>query len=141
MGLALQATTQAFATMSLFRQSSQYIAIGLLQLVLDWGVFVVATALGMPVAPGNLLGRVSGALLGFWLNGRYTFAAQGEQRHGWKRFARFLALWLLMTVISTWLIDWVAYSLGLQYAWLGKPLVEAGLAGVSFLLLRHVVYR
>ena len=127
--------------MSLFRQGSQYIAIGLLQLLLDCAVFVTATALGMPVAPGNLLGRTSGAVLGFWLNGRYTFATQGEQRHGWKRFARFLALWLLLTVVSTWLIDWVAHSLGLQYAWLAKPLVEAGLAGVSFLLLRHVVYR
>ena len=127
--------------MSLFRQGSQYIVIGLLQLALDWGVFVAATALGVPVAPGNLLGRVSGALLGFWLNGRYTFARQGEQKHGWKRFARFLVMWLLMTVISTWLVDWVAGSLGLQYAWLAKPVVEAGLAVVSFFLLRHVVYR
>lgn len=127
--------------MSLLRQSTQYVLFGLLQLAVDSGVFVLATALGLPVAPGNLLGRISGALLGFWLNGRYTFAAQGEQRHGWKRFARFLALWLLMTVISTWLIDWVAHSLGLQYAWLAKPVVEAGLAGVTFFLLRHVVYR
>lgn len=127
--------------MSLFRQGSQYIAIGLLQLVLDWSVFVAATALGLPVAPGNLLGRISGALFGFWLNGRFTFATQGEQRHGWKRFTRFAALWLLMTVISTWLIDWAAQSLGLQYAWLAKPVVEAGLAAVNFLLLRHVVYR
>ena len=127
--------------MSLFRQGSQYIVIGLLQLALDWGVFVAATALGVPVAPGNLLGRVSGALLGFWLNGRYTFARQGERKHGWKRFARFLVMWLLMTVISTWLVDWVAGSLGLQYAWLAKPVVEAGLAVVSFFLLRHVVYR
>jgi len=127
--------------MSLFRQGSQYVAIGLLQLLLDTAVFVAATALGMPVAPGNLLGRTSAALLGFWLNGRYTFATQGEQRHGWKRFARFLALWLLLTVVSTWLIDWVAQSLGLQYAWLAKPMVEVGLAGVSFLLLRYVVYR
>ncbi|WP_313173331.1 GtrA family protein [Stenotrophomonas sp.] len=127
--------------MSLLRQGSQYIAIGLLQLALDWAVFVAATALGVPVAPGNLLGRVSGALLGFWLNGRYTFAAQGEQRHGWKRFARFLVLWLLLTAISTGLIDWVAQSLGLQYAWLAKPVVEVSLAGLSFVLLRHVVYR
>jgi len=127
--------------MSLLRQSGQYLAFGLLQLALDWGVFVAATALGMPVEPGNLLGRVSGALLGFWLNGRYTFAAQGEQRHGWKRFARFAVMWLLMTLLSTWLIGWVAHSLGLQYAWLAKPLVEAGLAAVTFFLLRHVVYR
>lgn len=127
--------------MSLFRQSSQYIAIGLLQLLLDWGVFVAATALGIPTAPGNLLGRVSGALLGFWLNGRYTFSQQGQQRHGWKRFVRFLALWLVMTVISTVLVSYTASHVGLQMAWLAKPLVEGGLAGVTFFLLRHVVYR
>ena len=137
----MQAITRTVASMSLFRQGSQYIAIGLLQLVLDWGVFVATSALGLPVAPSNLLGRISGAVLGFWLNGRYTFATQGEQRHGWKRFARFAALWLLMTVISTWLLDWVAQSLGLQYAWLAKPVVEGGLALINFLLLRHVVYR
>ena len=127
--------------MSLFRQGTQFIIIGLAQLALDWGVFVAVTALGIPVAPSNLLGRISGALLGFWLNGRYTFATQGEQRHGWKRFARFWVLWLLMTVISTGLIDWVAQSLGLQYAWLAKPVVELGLAVVSFFALRLVVYR
>ena len=127
--------------MSLLRQGSQYIIFGLLQLALDWGVFVLATALGVPVAPGNLIGRVSGALLGFWLNGRYTFADQGQQRHGWKRFMRFAVLWLLMTAASTWLISWVAGSLGLGHAWLAKPLVEGGLAAVSFFLLRHVVYR
>jgi len=127
--------------MSLFRQGTQFIIIGAAQLALDWGVFVAATALGIPIAPSNLLGRISGALFGFWLNGRYTFATQGEQRHGWKRFARFWVLWLLMTVISTGLIDWVAQSLGLQYAWLAKPVVELGLAVVSFFALRHVVYR
>ena len=137
----MQAITRTATSMSLFRQGSQYIAIGLLQLVLDWGVFVAATALGLPVAPGNLLGRISGAVLGFWLNGRYTFATQGEQRHGWKRFARFWVLWLLITVISTWLIDRVAQSVGLQYAWLAKPVVEGGLALINFLLLRHGVYR
>ncbi|WP_313400485.1 GtrA family protein [Stenotrophomonas sp.] len=127
--------------MSLLRQGSQYIIFGLLQLALDWGVFVLATALGVPVAPGNLVGRISGALLGFWLNGRYTFADQGRQRHGWRRFVRFAVWWLLMTAASTWLISWVAGSLGLGHAWLAKPLVEGGLAAVSFFLLRHVVYR
>ena len=87
--------------MSLFRQGSQYIAIGLLQLLLDWLVFVAATAVGLPAAPGNLLGRVSGALLGFWLNGRYTFADGNGQRLGWRRFTRFWLLWLAITAIST----------------------------------------
>jgi hypothetical protein len=42
---------------------------GLAQLLLDWGVFVLASACAMPV-PAALCGRAGGALLGFWLNGR-----------------------------------------------------------------------
>ena len=127
--------------MSLLRQGSSYIVIGLLQLLLDWAVFVLATATGMPVAPANVLGRLAGMLLGFWLNGRYTFAADGEQRLGWRRFVRFFALWLLMTAASTLLVSATDHALGLQYAWLAKPLVEGGLAAVSFLLMRYLVYR
>ncbi|MCF7751459.1 GtrA family protein [Bacillus subtilis subsp. subtilis] len=127
--------------MTLIRQGSSYLIIGLVQLALDWAVFVAATALGMPVAPGNLLGRVCGMLLGFWLNGRHTFAVAGQARLGWTRFRRFLLLWLLLTAISTLLVSIAASRLGLRDAWLAKPLVEGGLAAVSFLLMRCWVYR
>lgn len=127
--------------MTLLRQGGRYIAAGLMQLLLDWLVFVGSTALGLPVAPANVVGRLAGMLLGFWLNGRYTFAAAGQQRLGWKRFARFLLLWMLLTAASTLLVTAADHALGLQYAWLAKPLVEGGLALVSFMLLRHVVYR
>ncbi|MGE6333077.1 GtrA family protein [Stenotrophomonas sp. NPDC077659] len=128
--------------MRLLRQGSSYLIIGLLQLLLDWLVFVAATAAGLPVVPGNIAGRLAGMLLGFWLNGRFTFAdAQGRQRLGWRRFARFLPLWLLLTAGSTLLVAAADHALGLQYAWLAKPLVEGALAGVSFVLLRYVVYR
>ncbi len=128
--------------MSLLRQGSAYLIIGVLQLLLDWAVFVLVTAAGLPVVQGNLAGRVAGMLLGFWLNGRITFAtADGEQRLGWRRFARFLPLWLLLTTASALLVSSADHALGLQYAWLAKPLVEGGLAVISFLLLRHVVYR
>lgn len=128
--------------MSLLRQGSAYLIIGLLQLLLDWLVFVACTAAGLPVVPGNVAGRLAGMLLGFWLNGRFTFAdAQGRQRLGWRRFTRFLLLWLLLTAASTLLVAAADQALGLQYAWLAKPLVEGALACVSFLLLRFVVYR
>ena len=55
--------------------------------------------------------------------------------------ARFLALWLLMTAASSGLLAWTTDTLGLQMAWLAKPLVEGGLAVLNFFLLRHVVYR
>jgi len=127
--------------MGLVRQGSTYLIIGLVQLLLDWLVFVAATALGMPVAPANVAGRLAGMLLGFWLNGRYTFAEAGTHKLGWRRFARYFALSLLLTAASTLLVSLVDHALGLQYTWLAKPLVEGGLACGSFLLMRHVVYR
>lgn len=127
--------------MNLIRQGSSYLIIGLVQLGLDWAVFVAVTALGMPVMPANLLGRVCGMLLGFWLNGRFTFANDGQQRLGWHRFLRFAALWAAMTAISTVLLSMAAEQLGLRNAWLAKPLVEGGLAGLSFVLMRTFVFR
>lgn len=125
----------------LLHQGSRFVAVGLAQLLLDWLVFVALTALGMPAAPGNLAGRVSGAMLGFWLNGRVTFARDGAARLGWWRFAKFLLVWVPLTVVSTVAVAWVASSLGLAHAWLAKPLVEGVLAVVAFFLWRHVVYR
>ncbi|MCP1582733.1 GtrA family protein [Pseudoxanthomonas mexicana] len=126
---------------TLVRQGGSYLIVGLLQLLLDWLVFVGLTAFGVPAASGNLAGRVSGALLGFWLNGRVTFARSGEVRLGWWRFVKFLLVWIPLTVISTLAVTWVAGSLGLAHAWLAKPLVEGALAVVAFFLWRHVVYR
>ena len=127
--------------MPLLRQSSHYLAFGVLQLLLDWALFVAFTALGLPAAPANLASRTSAALLGFWLNGRYTFADGSGSRLGWKRFIRFWALWLVMTALSTVLVAVVESQLGLHWAWLAKPVVEAGLAVINFFLLRHLVYR
>jgi len=127
--------------MPLLRQGGFYLAFGVLQLLLDWLLFVAFTALGMPAAPANLASRTSAALLGYWLNGRYTFADDAGSRLGWKRFARFWLLWLAMTAISTVLVAFVAARLGLHWAWLAKPLVEGVLAMANFFLLRHLVYR
>ena len=127
--------------MPLLRQGGYNLVFGVLQLLLDWLLLVALTALGMPVAPANLASRTSAALLGFWLNGRYTFADGNGQRLGWRRFTRFWLLWLAITAISTVLVAVVASRLGLHQAWLAKPLVEAGLAVVSFFALRHWVFR
>ncbi|KAF1686665.1 hypothetical protein B1992_07095 [Pseudoxanthomonas broegbernensis] len=127
--------------MPLLRQGSQYLAFGLLQLLLDWAVFVAATAAGMPAAPANVLGRSGGAMLGFWLNGRYTFAGDEGCRLGWRRFVRFWLLWLAMTALSTLLVSLVEARLGLRWAWLAKPVVEGGLALANFFLMRRLVYR
>lgn len=127
--------------MPLLRQGGLYLLIGVLQLLLDWLLFVALTALGVPAAPSNLASRSSAAVLGFWLNGRYTFADDTGSRLGWGRFARFWGLWLVMTAISTVLVSLVNAQLGLHWAWLAKPVVEGALALANFFLLRHLVYR
>ncbi len=128
--------------MSLIRQSRAFMIVGGLQLLLDWSVFVGLSALGVEAAPANLCGRVAGAMLGFWLNGRYTFASQQRgARLGWAQLRRFLAVWIVATVLSTWLIVLVEHHLGLRLAWLAKPLVEGGLATLTFLAGRYVIYR
>lgn len=127
--------------MSLPRQVVGFLLVGGIQVALDWAVFVAATALGMPAAPANVVGRVSGALLGFWLNGRYTFQASGGSRLAGAALRRFCVTWVLLTALGTLLVAGAASHLGLGYAWLAKPLVEAGLAVLSFFISRHWIYR
>lgn len=126
--------------MSLSRQGRHYLAIGVLQWLVDWGVMVALSRAGLPVEPANIVGRISGALLGFWLNGRITFAGD-DTMVGRRQLFRFLLMWLLTTAISTWAIGAIDATVGLKWAWLAKPGVELVLGGFGFLLSRHWVYQ
>ena len=75
--------------MSLTRQSRHYLMIGGVQWLVDWGVMVGLSHLGMPVEPANIAGRISGALLGYWANGRFTFAGD-EHQLGRTQLQRFI---------------------------------------------------
>ena len=127
--------------MSIVRQGLSFFVIGCCLIVADWLMFVALTALGASPVAANLAGRVTGALLSFWANGRITFGELGAPRLGHRRFLRFAALWAALTAISTVLVSACAAILGLRLAWLAKPLVEGGLAAVSFFVSRHWVYR
>ncbi|MGH8073008.1 MAG: GtrA family protein [Lysobacter sp.] len=126
--------------MSLSRQGRHYLLIGGIQWLLDWAVMVALSHSGLPVEPANVAGRISGAMLGFWLNGRITFAGD-DTRVGRRQFLRFVLMWLLTTAISTWSIGAIDDWVGLKWAWLAKPGVEIVLGGLGFLLSRHWVYR
>lgn len=126
--------------MSLARQGVSFLVVGCCLILLDWAAFVGLTAVGVPAVPANIAGRIVGALVGFWANGRITFARDGA-RLGRRRFSRYLVSWTVLTLLSTLLVAELADHLSLQVAWLAKPVVEAGLAVISFLLSRHWVYR
>lgn len=124
----------------LLRQGGSYLAIGLLQLFVDWLAFVVLSGAGMPVEPANVLGRITGAALGFWLNGRITFAGD-DTAIGRRQLARFAVMWLATTAVSTWGVAHVDRMVGLTWAWLAKPVIDLGLSAIQFVLSRHWVYR
>jgi hypothetical protein len=50
-------------------------------------------------------------------------------------------MWLCTTAASTWAMGSIESHLGLRWAWLAKPGVEAALALVGFLVSRHWVYK
>lgn len=126
--------------MSLTRQGRDYLAIGMLQWLIDWGVVVGLTHMGLPVAPANVLGRITGALLGFWLNGKLTFAGE-RTTIGTTQFQRFMVMWVTTTLLSTWALTQVDDLFGLRWVWIGKPAIELALGAVGFVLSRYWIYR
>ena len=126
--------------MSLTRQGGHYLLFGCLQWLLDWGVTVLASHLGLPIEPANVCGRISGAMLGFWLNGKITFAGE-DTRVGGAQLRRFMLMWLTSTALSTLAMGWVDEVFGLRGAWLAKPAIELTLGLAGFLVSRHWVYK
>ena len=126
--------------MSLTRQTRHYLLIGGVQWLVDWGVMVALSHWAMPIEPANILGRVSGAALGYWLNGAITFAGE-DTTLGPVQFSRFALMWALTTAISTWAMGSIDAWFGLKWAWRAKPAVEVGLGAFGFVLSRHWVYK
>ena len=127
-------------TMTLGRHARHYLLIGGVQWLVDWGVLVGLSHWGMAIEPANVAGRIAGALLGYWLNGKLTFAGD-ETAIGRTQLLRFVLMWLGTTTVSTWSLGAIDNLAGLKWAWLAKPGVEAVLGVVGFLLSRHWVYR
>jgi len=126
--------------LSLTRQGRHYLLIGGIQWLVDWGVMVGLSHLGMPIEPANVAGRISGAVLGYWLNGKWTFAGE-DTALGRTQLQRFMLMWLFTTIASTWAMGSIDDWFGLKWAWLAKPGVELVLGGVGFVLSRHWVYK
>lgn len=126
--------------MSITKQGRIFLLMGFLQWIVDWLVTVLLSQGGVHLEAANIAGRICGAMLGFWLNGRITFASQHVEL-GRKQLLRFLLTWLMLTLISTVAVGAVGRQASLHLAWLAKPVIEASLAVFSFFISRHWIYR
>lgn len=122
-------------------QIAKFIGSGLTQLVFDWSVFSVVYALSGETLGANFLGRISGACLGYWLNGRFTFAAENSHRLGRVQFTKFAVVWILLTLVSTGALYAAEHNLRWANVYVVKAIVEATLAVISFAVSKLWVYR
>lgn len=125
----------------ILKQGFGYGVVGGMQLMLDWLIFVTLSALGVPVGGANVAGRATAALLGFWLNGKWTFGKSGGSPLGFEHFGRYLVLWASMTVLSTIVVMFAARIDGVHAAWLIKPMADLLLAAVGFVVSKYWIYR
>ncbi|MGF6710220.1 putative flippase GtrA [Luteibacter sp. W1I16] len=117
-----------------------FVAVGGAQLVVDAATFIGLSHWGLSVPIANVVARMAGALLGFWLNGKITFLKEDERLHR-VHLGRFAMFWLAATAVSTGALALATHTLGLVTAWIIKPVIEILLAIVSFLVSRHWIYR
>lgn len=120
---------------------SFFAIIGGLQLVLDSLLFLGLTAIGQSIPVANVVGRVAGAVLGFVLNGSITFARNGSRTGIKSQGLRFIIFWCIATTASTFALAMLDRATSLHLVWLAKPLIEAALACISFLVSKHWIYR
>jgi len=123
------------------RQVPLYIVVGLAQLGLDAGLFIALTAFGAPVVAANVASRASAALLGFALNGRFTFQSPERPWRVGRSLPRFAAIWCALTTIGTMAVNAVDAHGSLALAWAAKPMIDAVLAAAGFVVSRRWIYR
>lgn len=124
------------------KQITFYLIIGGFQYFLD-GFLFAALTLVMPVQYANVLSRGVVALIGYQLNGRFTFRTEVGVNTSFKGFAKYLLLWMVTTSISTMAI-W-AMNHTYQNEWsivvMSKFCIEGLIVVLSFLVQKFYIYR
>jgi putative flippase GtrA len=125
------------------REVMAFIVVGVIQICIDWMIFVGLTHWGANPAAANVSGRIIAATAGFWLNGKWTFNKHGADGHslGVRHLLRYLVSWCITTAISTTVLLFIDRGQGLHWAWVAKPVVDGTLAALSFLASKYWIYR
>lgn len=125
-----------------FGELAKYGLVGAVQLLLDWIAFVLMTWFGVPVIRANIIARIGAAMLGFWLNGKYTFSNYpGSKQLGRDQMVRFILSWSVLTILSSAVVWFVGQRAGLTWAWVVKPAADAVFALLGFFISRQWIYR
>lgn len=106
-----------------FSLLSRFASVGVVNTLVDFGLFLLFVGLGLPAVPANLLSTSAGMAVSFAGNRRFVFGSTGDRR-------RELVLFVLVCGAGVWLIQ-PAVILGADAA------LSAG-AGLSALVIAPV---
>lgn len=123
------------------RQVVLYLIFGATQFGLDCLLFAILVHFHMDLKFANVFTRFCAALVGFMLNGLYTFHNTHQTNMRLPALVRYVSLWTILTVTSTLALMASIRLFGPGLLPVAKVFVEAVLACASFVAMKAWVYR
>jgi putative flippase GtrA len=117
-----------------------YLIFGITQFGIDCSLFAILVHFQVDLKFANVLTRFCAALVGFVLNGLFTFQNRNKTNIRLLALIRYVTLWVALTVTSTLLLMASRHFFGQNLLSITKVFVEAFLACVSFLVMKLWVY-
>lgn len=113
---------------------------GILQFAFDSVIYTILSTVGIDIILANVLSRGSAALLGYFVNGKYTF----NKKPSSESFIKFCIYWLFMTALSSFLL-WISKEIycgekNVGVTFISKVLVEFILFFISYILAKKMVF-
>lgn len=120
-------------------QAIRYLIVGGLVFAFDFGVFTGLLLINAHwLFAANIVGKIAGALLGFFLHRHFTFSWQ-QRQSGLMQFLSYGAVLLLNLMISSGLVYLFVISMNIE-AVIGRLLSDIITIFLAFILSRNLVF-
>ncbi len=115
-----------------------YIAVMGIGWLVDNVLFFISNYfLSIPIA--LLVGRVSGAVSGFYLHNKYSFSDQIKRSFSWEKAIKYSLVWIASYCVMVFGVEYLVYSFDLLPI-IAKILLEFIIIPTNYILLRTFVY-
>lgn len=112
---------------------------GVLQFGIDFILYTTLSMIGVNILYANIVSRGSAAIVGYLINGKYTF----NKDLSTNTFVKFCIYWVFMTALSSsllWLVSFGLNNSTITYVAVSKMVVELLLFMISFIIAKKMVY-
>ena len=104
------------------RQLVRFVAVGLVNTALDFGILLILTHLGVDKLIANIISSTTAFIFSFFANKKYTFKATDTN------IVREMVLFVIVTLFGLWVLQTIVI-------WLTMPFTTTALHNASYALL------